>query len=157
MKRGSFIITTETFLWAARLVFLIVISFSIFFVVNSHAHREISIEEFEMDTLITRLIYSSSCFAYEDVRKYPGIIDSKKFTNETLEKCLVREGVVVRLVLTDLDGNEIDNVFKNKDEFIMLEPLCQFKEYKCVNRQKYVLIYDGNLKEGILMISMVMK
>lgn len=158
MKKGSFIITTETLLWSARLVFLIVVAFSVFFVVSSHARREIKIEEFEMDILITRLVYSPSCLVYNDSRGYPGVIDLEKFIEDRLGNCSYRDDLSAKLVLIDLDGNEVAKIFKNKDEFIMLEPLCGFEKYKCVNRQRYVLIYDkGNLKEGILNVTMVME
>ncbi|MDD5178381.1 MAG: hypothetical protein PHT54_03835 [Candidatus Nanoarchaeia archaeon] len=114
-------------------------------VLNLSVNQEIKVDGFKSDLLMKRLFYSSDCFAYEDERVYPGIINFSKFNDERIKECME----TTNLVYAKLKNKEASNdilAYKDQLNFCKLKKNCYFEE-------KYVLVND---KEEIMNFGVIM-
>ena len=157
MKKGAFILTTETMMWIPRFILLVLVVLSVFFVVSMKVSKDFDIKEIETKLLTLRYLNSENCLAYKDTKVNPGIIDLSKFNDENLDKCLIRENLGTKLILMDINNNIIKEVYNGKEFFIENEPLCFSDKYYCTSKLVYVLYYDKKLENGLLNITSVMR
>ena len=146
----GFILGKEMVFKIVEVIYLIVIFVVIFAVVSINVNREINVGEVEANTLIKKALYSDECFAYKDVRAHPLVIDLKKFTKEQINKCIniERFSSRFRLITKDNTTDAINNEYRFKVD----NKLCKFKNYKCIQLKKPVLVYDNGIKRGVLQI-----
>lgn len=96
----------------------------------------------EAGILISRIIYSPTCFVYYDIdtlRYYPGVIDINRFNQITFDECLDSDKVV-SLILKDNQNNtikQIDNKVKSSPEH---------------GGTKSIFIYDKEINPGYIEI-----
>lgn len=146
----GFILGKEMVFKIVEIIYLIVVFIVILAVVNVNINREINVGDVEVNTLIKKALYSEECFAYKDVRAHPLVIDLKKFTEKQIDKCISIERFSSRFRLMTKDKT-ID-VINNEARFSVDKKLCNFKNYKCLQLKKPVLIYDSGVKRGVLQI-----
>ena len=157
MKKGAFILTTETMMWIPRFILLVIVVLSVFFIVSMKVSKEFDIKEIETKLLTLRYLNTENCLAYKDTKVNPGIIDLSKFNDENLDKCLNRENFGAKLILMDINDNIIKEAYNGKDFFLDNEPLCFSDKYYCKEKIVYVLYYENGLKNGLLNIKSVMR
>ena len=156
MKKGAFILTTETMMWIPRFILIVIVVLSVFFIVSMKVSKEFDIKEIETKLLTLRYLNSENCLAYKDTKVNPGIIDINKFNDENLDECLIRENFGAKLELKEGDKT-IKTVFNGKDFFIDNNALCFSDKYYCTNKIVYVLYYDNGMKNGLLNINTAMR
>lgn len=72
---------------AFRLSFMIAALLAFFVIINYYINNQIDSQELQAETLANRILYSDAVMLSDgDIgRTYPGIIDMKKFTSESLD------------------------------------------------------------------------
>lgn len=130
--------------------YLIVLSGVIFWVVGSDISREISVGEVMINTLVKKAVYSEECFAYKGARTMPLTIDMNKFNKKQINNCINIEKFSSRFRL--ITKNSTSDVINNENRFLVDKKACNFKNYKCVQIKKPVLVYDNGIKRGVLQI-----
>lgn len=146
----SFILGKEMVFKIVDVIYLIVIFAVVFMVVTINVNREINVGEVEANTLIKKALYSEDCFAYKDARTHPLTIDFKKFTKEQINKCINIERFSSRFKL--ITNENTTDVIDNEARFNIDKKLCSFKNYKCIQLKKPVLVYDNGIKRGVLQV-----
>ncbi|MBL7147746.1 MAG: hypothetical protein ISS82_02885 [Nanoarchaeota archaeon] len=159
-KKGAYFISKELLLWIVRIfvitfVIIVVLSF-----LGQHINRQLYVDEIRTNILIERLYYSPDCFSYQDENGIkPGIIDTTKFNELTLNKCIKYSEELNGVGLT-LNLNYEDNknlVYINQRMANKFPAFCSDeKKFACYTKQNYVLIKDGSeLKKGTLEINTI--
>lgn len=151
----SFIIGKETIFKIVEIVYLLIIFIVVLAVVSMDISREVRVGNVEVNTLIKKALYSGECFAYSDVRDRPLIIDINKFNNKTIDECIGIDRFSARFQLF-LKDKTIEAI-NNEDRFLVDSRLCSFKGYGCFNFKKSILVYDKELKRGVLQIDATIK
>ena len=79
----------KTIYWAISMSIITLVIFAIAFQMISFQKNIVKApDRMQAEFLSLRFINSPDCFAYQNGdRTYPGVIDSQKFTEETLRKC----------------------------------------------------------------------
>ena len=146
--KGSFELGHETTIWVSRIVITITVIFVVFVFASLGIEEKVEINELRSDLLMKRLYYSPDCFAFEDERVYPGVIDLKKFNKERVDRCLVRDfPIKVELVNKNIVIKD-----DNYDDYVNL---CELGQGCFFSNRQYVLV-NGN-EEDILNIDMVIR
>ena len=142
----------ELGIWLIRLAFVIVIALLVALSVSSHNNREINIKSIEGDVILKRLFYSNDCFAYSDLRPYPGVVDAERFNDETIKKCLDGD----YYVKAELVGSGI-SAYNNKAAFEEQIGFCKYEnKYYCYKKEMYVALMDkGILRNDIMKMELV--
>lgn len=167
-KKASFDLVVNLF----RLLFVIVVFYSVLFLTNAFTVQKVDIFETESKLLSNRLILSNDISYVEtDInREYIGIIDLQKFTSNDFEKNLlnsiyygkVNSETSAKLTLKDLDENKEYEVFYNKGLYNEKKVLVEAKligsgSAKRLDTNFYVLIKDNDkLKRGVLNIDAIL-
>lgn len=108
----------------ARLVLLVVIFFTLIYIININKAQAYSIpENLREEILVKRFVSDPDCLAYKDPysgREVAGVIDFSKFTQENLDNCYYVEEdsrtIAFRMYLKYLDGTEEQQLmFKTKN------------------------------------------
>jgi hypothetical protein len=119
--------------------------------IEAHQLRAIDYEEMEVDLLDKDLVYS--CFAFEDARTYPGIIDFNKFKEQVLTNC-VGQDMLVKASL-DLEKENIE-IFNDEVSFKEDEAFCKYEKFHCYEKAYYVILKNTNLADqGLLKIKVI--
>jgi hypothetical protein len=114
-------------------------------VLHLAVNQEIKVDGFKSDLLMKRLFYSSDCFAYENERVYPGVINFSNFNDARIKDCLE----TTNLVYAQLKNKEASNdilAYRDQLNFCKLKKNCYFE-------RKYVLVND---KEEIINLGVIM-
>lgn len=130
--------------------FLIVLSASILWIIGFNISREVSVGAVIINTLVKKALYSEECFAYKDARTKPLTIDINKFNKKQIDNCINIEKFSSRFRL--ITKNSTLDVINNENRFLVDKKACNFKNYKCVQIKKPVLVYDNGIKRGVLQI-----
>ena len=152
----SFIITKESVFKIADVIYLIVVFMAVLFVVSVNVSREIKIGNVEANTLVKKALYSGSCFAYQDARVRPLILDIKRFNNKVINGCITNERFSGRFRLF-LENGTIVDAMNNENRFLVDKKLCSYSGYNCFEIRKPVLVYDNGLKRGVLEVDATIK
>ncbi len=154
MKKGNADISHRVVVFIFELLFVIIVTLSIFYVVSSFTTRKMDVSGFESNLLLLRTVYSPSCFAYEDVKVYPGIIDLGKFKADRFDSCLKSNYYFKAALL-----NSKKEIYTNEAEFKINQQFCSFKDkYSCNSRSQYVLVKDSDsITKDILRVEAVLK
>lgn len=154
MKKGNADISHRVVIFIFELLFVIIVTLSIFYVVSSFTTRKMDVSSFESNLLLLRTVYSPNCFAYEDVKVYPGIIDSNKFKADRFDSCLKSNYYFKASLL-----NSKKEIYTNETEFKINQQFCNFKDkYSCSSRSQYVLVKDNDIvAQDILKVEAVLK
>ena len=154
MKRGAADISHRVIIFIFELLIVIIVTLAIFYVVNSFTNKKLDVSQLESNILLLRPVYSPNCFAYEDVKVYPGIIDLSKFKSERFSQCLNGNYYFKASLL-----NNKKEVYVNETEFKINQPFCKFKDkYVCSSRNQYVIVKDKDLiTKDILKIEAILK
>lgn len=146
---------SDVILWTYRLLILLVVFFSIGFIISQYGVFDVDTKDLEFNVLFNRAIYSKNCLSYEDERVYPGIIDMDKFNEIVLKNCFKNDNQGIKF---SLEGKEL---FVNKDFYESNIFLCNIPGkggFKCKSKQFFVLIKDkDSVKSGFLNIKVVKK
>lgn len=145
------ITTKETVYMIVRVFYLIFVTGIILMILALDVSREVNAGEIEVNTLVKKALYS--CFAYEDVRERPLVIDIGKFNNKDFNSCLQLSRFSAEFALNYEDKNL--KALNNENVYLVNKRLCNFKDYVCLELDKNVLVYDGKIKTGKLKIHAV--
>lgn len=162
----------DTILNLFRLLFVIVVFFSIVSLTRVFIVQKVDVFEIE-SKLLTHRIALSNEINYVDTdlgRAYIGVIDLNKFTSENVETNLlnsiyygkINSEASAKITLKDLDDNKEYEAFYNKELYNEKKVLVEAKligagAAKKLDTQFYVLIKDENkLKKGVLKIESIL-
>ncbi|MBS3101013.1 hypothetical protein J4204_02685 [Candidatus Woesearchaeota archaeon] len=130
MKNKRAITTFEILMWVPRILFLVVVMFTVMILIRSYVATTIDTSELEANIFISRILYSPNSISYFDSdigRTYQGVIDINKFKSQTADKFLERsvyygdnnKEIGAKFLLRDLSSNENNEVtiYYNEDFF----------------------------------------
>ena len=162
----------ETIVNLFRLLFVIVVFFSIYSLVRVFIIQKIDIFEVESNLLTHRLAMSSDINYYDkDIdRVYIGVIDLQKFTSNDFEKNILNSiyygklntEASAKIALTDLEDNKVYEKFYNEELYKEKKVLVEAKligsgAARRLDSDFIVLINDnGKLKRGVLKIEAIL-
>ena len=157
-KRGKVFLTTQEFIEMGFWTFLIIFYFFLIYVlVNTAVAREVDIGNIVNEIYADRLIYASSCTAFNDtLRSYIGVIDAAKVNSERLGACLSKTYFSARLTVAY--NNKKLEAYNNKDVYLLNSRLCFDEKYKCgvASPLRYVAVFDnGTVYPGAINMSVV--
>lgn len=169
-KRG--IISYNVLIKILDLVFLVVVVFTLMFMVNSLYVASIDTSQTEADLFISRVLYSADSISYKDpltLRTYPGIVDISRFRGDVLSNSVKfdKNFIYARLTLTDRSGAIMpasQAIYFDKKGFDVYYPIAQMKvigaaSAMIIESDRYVLIRNpasGALAPAILKFEVVM-
>jgi hypothetical protein len=140
-KKSSFDLGALVYYAMISIFILVLILFTYLFITNGFIMNIVYTPRgVESSVLITRALYSPTCFTYYDLhtlRSYPSVIDINKFTQENFDLCLDSDKIVS---LTLKDQNE--NIIKQLNNKIVSPSL--------YGGEKAVFVYDKGLKPMVL-------
>ncbi len=155
-----------------RLLFVIVVFFSVITLTRAFIIQNIDIFETETKLLAHRLVLSKHInYIDNDInREYVGIIDLQKFVSGNIEQDLfnsiyygsVNSEASAKLTLKDLEDNKQYEVFYNKELYNEKKVLVEAKligigAARSLDTTFYVLINDKDkLKKGVLTIEAIL-
>ncbi len=132
---------------------LIVMAFAVVAETSNVIDRHADVSGLLFSLYPLRILFSSDCLAYTDVRSHPGIVDLRHFNSIYLDACLVRNGFGARLTLRYGDNERL--AYLNKEVYEVLQPLCFDVSYSCTSVSRSVLVRDGeSLTQGTLLIDL---
>jgi len=151
-KKSQFDTTKELLLWIPRIILIVIVVGTVFYIVTIPIRKNFEINELHQNILRQRFVYSENCMAYKENKIYPGIVDIKKFEKENLEKCFQSNkiGVTLNLMNNTLKTIKINEKIAEKDIFCIDK-----KHFSCTNYTYYVLIKNEIIEPGLLNIHMV--
>lgn len=159
-----------------RLIFLIVVFFSVVFLARAFIVEKIDVTEIESKLLVDRIALSSQInYVDSDTgRTYVGIIDIGKFTSDDFAKSLlnsmyygkINTEASAKIVLRDLDASQgygvVYKKFYNKELYDEKKVIVEAKligagAAKSLDTSFYVLIKDKDeLRRGILNVEAIL-
>jgi len=143
--------------WKFFLLVLVVVY--IFFFLSNHLNLDMDTVEVQQEMLVTELIYSPTCLAYEgDIGIRVGVIDIDKMNKENLNVCASKAGTGYRMALKSMTGEIIKTVDMMDSDLEVQIPVCKIKEnpFTCGEFNEFVLYpVDEKLKPAILKIEVV--
>lgn len=162
-------ISFNTVIWIQRILFIVVIVFSILFLINYFFNLKNETTDMRIALLANRILYSPDGITYnsaETDRAYPGIVDLQKFDSAYLEKAIYyrdedtdKKGnavIAAKLRLLDESDKEIKFLIFNEKTYNNIQPISFASGYARAFKTYYVLIYDnGNLKSAKLEMDIV--
>lgn len=116
--------------WVVRIMFLLLILTSIYFLTRIYEQREIDTADIEAGIFKHYLIYSPNALSYRDPyidRVYPGIVEVANFNSARLEGAAnfskAFDMVAANISLYDLNGTFVVQAYYNQRRFIDWLPL----------------------------------
>ena len=175
MKNKRAITTFEILMWVPRILFLVVVMFTVMILIRSYVATTIDTSELEANIFISRILYSPNSISYFDSdigRTYQGVIDINKFKSQTADKFLERsvyygdnnKEIGAKFLLRDLSSNENNEVtiYYNEDFFREQEKIAGsgFTEgpggAKLYVKNYNIIVQKGSvLTNGVLTMSIV--
>lgn len=128
MKNKKGTTTFEILMWIPRLMFLVVVMFTVMYLIRTYVTTTIDISELQANVFVNRVLYSPTSISYFDSdigRLYPGIIEFDKFESQITEKSLEKsiyygednKEAGAKFILKDLNENKELTAFYNEDFF----------------------------------------
>ena len=167
-KKSSF----DTILNLIRLLFVIVVFFSVIALERAFIIQKIDVFEIESKLLAHRLILSNEInYVDKDInRQYLGTIDLQKFLSGDIDKRLlesiyygkINSEASAKLTLKDLENNNEYQVFYNKELYHEKKVIVEAKiigsgAAKRLDTDFYVLIKDDDkIKRGALKVEAIL-
>lgn len=143
-----------------RILILIIVVFSVLYLVYSNVKREFDIFNTESDIVVQAVIYNPNgifLFDKEINRLYPGIVDLAKFNQEYLDKNFNKalyfgdenRHVGIKFTLKDFYGKSANSITYNKRWYDQWEPLAKTGYpgpggAKIKSNQFFVLVKNNN-------------
>lgn len=126
MKKAA--LTFESLMWIPRIIFLVIVIFSIMYLIRSFITTTIDTSELQANLFAYRILYSLNSISYADTdieRLYPGVIDLGKFNQQNTDRFLERtiyygdknNEIGAKLLLKDLQDNQEFTTYYNEDFF----------------------------------------
>ncbi len=142
----------DPILWIARIAITIVCVGALIFFIGLPASPKIDVTALEMELIMNRVHYSTTCTAREDIRAYAGEIDLNKFTSEQLQQCI--QGPVFLSATLENEGRTISN---NQEQYNTLLPFCKYKEqYACATKKINVVTTNTQRPSDHLTINIIL-
>ncbi|HYD03027.1 MAG TPA: hypothetical protein VEC16_01895 [Alphaproteobacteria bacterium] len=152
---------------AFRIGFLIVALVVFFMLINFFILNKIDTKEIQAEIVVSRILYSDAIM-YEDentLRVYSGIVDMKKFNDETINAKInypIKRHATASIELIDnVEGKIVETIYLNKAQYDNLNILASGDLEGKGGATKYpktypVTYYDkGNYKYGTLKIIVI--
>ena len=143
-----------------RLIFLIVVLFSVIFLVRGYVVDNLNVQDTQAEVFINRIIYSENGISYYDEElkmTTPGIINPKLITNQNLDNLMDYKDdsfIAGRVILLDIKNIEIASAIYNEKTYNRWTPLIGQKGIGGVTEFKRsiaVTFIDGvKIRQGIL-------
>lgn len=155
---------------AFRIGFLMIALLAFFLIVNFYITSQVDTTRLEAEIVASRILYSDSIMQSDDVigRTYPGIVDSKKFSNATaiLDERLnypVKRHATAKLELLDnSDGKTKYTSYLNKDQYDILLVVVEAKSKGKGAATRYIKYYpvtyiddNGMYRFGTIRMSLI--
>lgn len=171
MRKGS--ISFESIAFVFRMIFVILMAFSVFLLVRSATKVNIDVFEADADIMFQRIIYSNNTLQYFDSgleRVYPGIIDFDNFKSGTFEQEFAKSinygqekrHFAAKISVTDINEKKEYVKYYNKEFYDYIGPVAQAGYTKgpggarTLHRETFVLLKEkDSLKEGMLKADIV--
>lgn len=175
MDRRKASISFQTLIWIVRIIFIIIMCFSVVFMIGAFISTNIDVFEAEADIFFQRLIHSKNGLSYYDGevgRLYPLVIDIEKLKSdsfkEELEKAVYygdeNKQVGARIHVQDLEKKINYTLFYNKEFYNSKKVLVDAKltegpgGARAITREVSVLIKEGqNSRKGKLLVEVVIQ
>jgi hypothetical protein len=136
-----------------RVLFLIIVLVSVYFLVHSYIKTEVDSFEAESNLFVQRLLYSRNALAFVDkdtAEVQPGVIDVSKLSTieDNLKKSISYSDsrhLAAKLRITSLKDEEISTFYFQKewfDRWIVLSGLSGGGGSRQITRKLYVLLKD---------------
>ena len=154
MSKGEFNIATDQYQFFLVIPAIFMSLIIVTMLIAPYSKPETS----DMDHFVIRknLLYSAECLAFSDNRVYPGIVDTNKFEENRLQKCLGISGNTYGVILKLSFDDANKAVFVNKQMTDRINFCLRRGSFMCSDENVYVLVSDGiGLKKGILNIKIV--
>ena len=131
-KKAS--ISFQSLIWVFRIIFIIIMCFSVIFMIGAFISTHIDVFEAEADIFFQRLVHSKNGISYYDEeidRLYSLVIDIDKIKSDSFEEELGKaiyygdenKQVGARIHVQDLEKNINITLFYNKDFYHYPLPL----------------------------------
>lgn len=119
------IISFEMLMWIPRILFLVIVMFSVVILIRSFVVEKVDVTELEANIFANRLLYSQNSISFVDEdteRVYPGIIDLTKFNSKEMESLLLKSifygdnnrKVGAKITLKNPEDNKDTSLFYNR-------------------------------------------
>ena len=158
-KKGQ--ISTLMTITIPRLLFLIIVLFSVVFLIRQFVVNNLNVQDVQAEVFVNRVLYSPNGILYYDnsiQRAVPGIIDPLKLKSEVLDLLIdykTNNFIAANITLFDAGGNVVSSSAYNKESYLNWNPiaLSRLKGPGGVKRTtKTVLVnyMDAKLHQGYL-------
>ena len=159
-KGGSYNISKEIILWAARVGIVTIVVMIVLSFLGNHVQRQLDVDLVRSGILTQRLFYSPDCFSYQNENGIQvGVIDLDKFNEPTLNYCISYSnqlsGIGINLELKF--DNKVRSVEINRAVANKYPAFCTDQDdFNCYNTKHYILVKDQTgLHKGVLTINTV--
>jgi len=155
----------KSFTW---FLFLIIVLFSIIFLVKNHITLKADIKDIEADIFYQEVMFTKNGITYQDDltrRSYPGIIDFNKFNKEVVTKTIYygpeNYFLAANFTLNHTDGKFIKSFLYNEEWYNRWKPLTKrflpgSGSATLVKKQNYVLVkQQENIFPAILSLEII--
>jgi len=137
-KKGA---VFNTLMWFFKIFFLVVVLFTLIFLVRSFIITELDIFNAEADIFIQRLLLTRNGFSYYDEdldRVYPGIVDLEKFSSVDIDKLLnnsiyygpENKRIAAGITLRDENDNTIKSIYYNPEYYLWWKEMLEARWIK---------------------------
>ncbi len=164
MKGKKAISTTDFFLWIGKLLLLVMLLISIYFIARIYEQKEIDTAEIEAGIFRNYILYSPHAISYRDVysdRIFPGTVDVANLNSDLLESAAnfgkTNDMIAAIITLSDSQKKTVKQVYYNEKRYNDWLPMAQstFLGRGAIlkaDKESYVLYVDsdGKTKPGIL-------
>lgn len=175
MDRKKASISFQSLIWVFRIIFIIIMCFSVIFMIGAFISTHIDVFEAEADIFFQRLIHSKNGISYynEEIdRLYPLVIDLDKLKSdsfkEEIEKSIYygdkNKQVGARIHVQDLEKKINLTLFYNKEFYNSKKVLVDAKltegpgGARAIVREISVLVKEGqDLRKGMLLVEVVIQ
>lgn len=143
-----------------RLIFLIVVLFSVIFLVRSYVIDNLNVQDVQAEVFINRIIYSENGISYydEEIKTItPGVINPGLITNENLDKLMDYKDdsfIAGKVILLDIKNNKIASAVYNEKTYNRWTPQIVPVGMGGINEFKKTIavtfIDEDKIRQGIL-------
>ncbi len=145
-----------------RMIFLIIVMFSIYFLIRAYVVSKLDVQDVQVDVFINKVLYSPNGISYYDrdlKRSIPGLINPSSITDDNLNKLADYDDssfISAKIQLIDNDSKEITSALYNGETYSRWLPVATTGVpgpggYKQTIKSVYVNFLDQNkIREGTL-------
>jgi hypothetical protein len=153
--------------WMVRILFVVLLLFSMYFVVQIYESKFLDTAETEAMIFKHYMIYNPNALPYRDPysnRVYPGIVDVNNFNTARLDAAAnfgkINNMIAAKIVLFNMSGVVVADAYYNEERYYDWEPLTIGKGIGAPilkAEDDYVLFAgkDGKIKPGVLTMNII--